>query len=253
MEGQGAGPPSPWLGPAPEANARNGHTRARAPCGCPGEAASRGSGEESRLATSLKNGMASRPLRLHGPALPRSACAASLHTRRGPELRPGPRGAASLWGLFPAGPSSSTLAPSPLEGRVCGPCPERGTGKRPGSSAELPTFGWTLCSLIGPARPAPAREGEATPRRCSPPFTAHTPPATGVSGGSLAAAGSWAKAALLLSSKPGQHSRRRPASGTHRPRRIRAWPPRGGVTAPGYGRSGRLAGPVGKSARPGSA
>jgi len=53
------------------------------------------------------------------PAVTAGGCGAApaglalaTRTRRGPELRPGPRGAASLWDLFPAGPSS-TLAPSP--------------------------------------------------------------------------------------------------------------------------------------------
>jgi hypothetical protein len=82
------------------------------------------------------------------PAVTAGGCGAApaglalaTRTRRGPELRPGPRGAASLWDLFPAGPSSSTLAPSPLEGPGLWvvPCPR--TGKRPSGYAELTSFG----------------------------------------------------------------------------------------------------------------
>src|SRR6266508_6952733 len=54
------------------------------------------------------------------PAVTAGGCGAApadlalaTRTRRGPGRGPGPRGAASLWDLFPAGPSSSTLAPSP--------------------------------------------------------------------------------------------------------------------------------------------
>jgi hypothetical protein len=147
----------------------------------------------------------------------RSAPALPGYTRRGPEPRPGPRGAASLWGLFPAGPSSSTLAPSPLEGRVCGSCPEPGTGKRPGSSAELTTFGWTLWSPSGPARPAQPSRARRPPRPCS----AHRPPATSVSGSSLAAASAWATALPAVQSaraaQPQAASKRDP-SPTQNPR-----------------------------------
>jgi hypothetical protein len=48
LEGPGADPPSPWLGSAPEATPG---TRTRT-CGRSGDAASRGSGEAPRLATS---------------------------------------------------------------------------------------------------------------------------------------------------------------------------------------------------------
>jgi hypothetical protein len=53
----------------------------------------------------------------------RSACAARLHTLW-PRAMPGATRSSVALGLFPAGPSSSTLAPSPLKGRVCGSCPE---------------------------------------------------------------------------------------------------------------------------------
>jgi hypothetical protein len=77
----------------------------------PDEAALRGSGEESRLATITKNGMPGRPLRLDGPALPGRPALPGC-TRRGPGPRPGPRGAASLWGLYPSRPV--ILDPCPL-------------------------------------------------------------------------------------------------------------------------------------------
>jgi hypothetical protein len=165
------------------------------------------------------------------PALP--GC-----TRRGPGPRPGPRGAASLWGLFPAGPSSSTLAPSPLEGRVCGSCPEPGPVNARQLRRTTQLQGGRRWSLIGPARPAPASRARRPPRRCSLSSTAHTPAATGVSGSSLATARSWATAALpaVQSARPAppqQTSKRdpsptqesapgRPAVGSRRPETVAA-------------------------------
>ncbi len=161
----------------------------------------------------------------------RSAPALPGCTRRGPEPRPGPRGAASLWGLFPAGPSSSTLAPSPLEGRVCGSCPEPGTGKRPGSSAELTTFGWTLWSPSGrPNRRRQAGRGnhrDAARRRPRPTRHRHQrlpvvrwrrrghgrgAPCCPVCQGSTAAGGQQAGPIAHAESAPG-----RPAVGSRRP------------------------------------
>jgi hypothetical protein len=65
LEGPGAGPPSPWLGSAPEATPRT-RTRAGRPLR-PGSIVEV-RGRHLGFATRIKNGMASRPLRLHGPA-----------------------------------------------------------------------------------------------------------------------------------------------------------------------------------------
>jgi hypothetical protein len=73
--------------------------------------------------------------------------------RRGPELRPGPRGAALLWGLSPAGPSSS--APYPLEGPVRGLCPEPGLGKRRAGQLHRSTRLRAGSSGRGRSQPAP--------------------------------------------------------------------------------------------------
>jgi hypothetical protein len=81
----------------------------------------------------------------------RSACAARLHTLW-PRAMPGATRSSVALGLFPAGPSSSTLAPSPLKGRVCGSCPQPGTDKRPRRSAELTSFGWTPLVASSPYR-----------------------------------------------------------------------------------------------------
>jgi hypothetical protein len=146
-----------WFGPAPEAAPRKRTRTADGPAKQHHEVRGRYLGCHQDQERQCQPAVTARrpSAAAVGPALP--GC-----TRCGPELHPGPRGAASLWGLFPAGPSSSTLAPSPLKGRVCGSCPEPGTGKRPGSSAELTTFGWTplVTDRSGPT--GAAKQGEAT-------------------------------------------------------------------------------------------
>jgi hypothetical protein len=109
--------------------------------------------------------------------------------------------------------------PRPLKGRVCGSCPEPGTGKRPGSSAELTTFGWTplVTERSGPT--GAGKQARRPPRRCSPPSTARTPRHWRLPVARWRRQGRGPRRRWLPSSQPGQHRHRRPASGTHRPRR----------------------------------
>jgi hypothetical protein len=159
-----------------------------------------------------------------------------------PELCPGPRGAASLWACSQQARHPRPSPPRPWRAGSVGPALNVEPVNARAAPQNYPPSGGRLWSLIGPARPAPAsrarRRRDAARRRPRP--TRHLPPASPVV--RWRRQGRGRRRRCLLSSKPGQHSHRRPASGTHRPRRIRAWPSRGGVTAPGYGRSGRLAG-----------
>jgi hypothetical protein len=144
------------LGQHPRQSAERERTRS---CGRPGEAASRGSGDTS--ACHYYQERHGQPGRYGSTAkrCPGRPCAASLHTTW-PRASPGATRSGAALGPVPAGPSSSILAPSPLEGRACGPgacgpCPEPGTGKRPGGYAELTSFGWTPLVAISPVPPGP--------------------------------------------------------------------------------------------------
>jgi hypothetical protein len=128
--------------------------RARAPCGRPRRSsiARFGGGISACHHHQERHARPAVTARRSGAA--RSACAARLHTTW-PRASPGATRSGVALGLFPAGPSSSTLAPSPLKGRVCGSCPELRTGKRPDGYAELTSFGWAPLAASSPVPPGP--------------------------------------------------------------------------------------------------
>jgi hypothetical protein len=119
LEGPGADPPSPWLGSAPEATPG---TRTRT-CGRSGDAASRGSGEAPRRATSPRTVWPAGRYGWRVRRRPGWFCAGDPHTTW-PRASPGATRSGVALGPVPSRPSSSTLAPRPLEGRVCGWCPD---------------------------------------------------------------------------------------------------------------------------------
>jgi hypothetical protein len=113
LDGLGAGLPSPWLRSAPEANARKrtrtGHPLQRSSTVEVGGGTSAGH-QLSRTAVPAGR-YDSTVRRCPGrPALPG-------WTRRGPEPRPGPRGAASLWACSQ---QAVILDPCPLAPRRAG-------------------------------------------------------------------------------------------------------------------------------------
>src|SRR6266508_4192976 len=100
-----------------------------------------------------KNARASRPLRLEGAAPPRPV----LRWRPAHDVAPSfARGHAERRrsGTCSQQAHPRPSPPRPLEGRVCGSCPEPGTGKRPSGYAELTSLGWTpLAWGLGATRP----------------------------------------------------------------------------------------------------
>jgi hypothetical protein len=112
LEGPGADPPSPWLGSAPEATPG---TRTRT-CGRSGDAASRGSGEAPRLATSPRTVWPAGRYGWRVRRRPGRSCAGDSHTTW-PRASPGATRSGVALGPVPSRPSSSTLAP--WKGRVC--------------------------------------------------------------------------------------------------------------------------------------
>ena len=227
LEGPGADPPSPWLGSAPEATPG---TRTRT-CGRSGDAASRGSGEAPRRATSPRTLWPAGRYGWRVRRRPGRSCAGDPHTTW-PRASPGATRSGVALGLFPAGPHPRPLPPRPWKGRVCGSCPEPGTGKRPGSSAELTTFGWTPLGhrSVQPDRPRHAGRGnhrDAARRRPRPTRHRHRrlpvvrwrrrghgrgAPCCPVCQGSTAAGGQQAGPIAHAESAPG-----RPAVGSRRP------------------------------------
>jgi hypothetical protein len=106
----------------------------------------------------LRNVVSSRPGR---GVVFRPSC-----KRHGPELCPGPRGAALLWACPQQAPSSS--APYPLEGPVHGLCPRPRSGKRRARQLRRNTLLRAGSSSRGsPPNPEQARGSSLSSRSCS--------------------------------------------------------------------------------------
>jgi hypothetical protein len=93
LEGPGAGPPSPWLGPAPEATPG---TRTRAPCGRLPRSSITRLREAPRLATSPRTAWPAGRYGWRIRRRPGRPCAGDPQTTWPRVAPPGPRGAASL-------------------------------------------------------------------------------------------------------------------------------------------------------------
>jgi hypothetical protein len=91
----------------------------------------------------IKNGSASRPLRLHGPALPRSACAARLHTTW-PRASPGATRSGVALGLFPAGRHPRPLPLAPRRAGSLAHARNLGPANAPAAPQNYPASGGRL-------------------------------------------------------------------------------------------------------------